>query len=593
MRKLLALIMALFFFIPNIANTYSVNRTKYGRVVRWSEGLVNQKIYFNPANRHGLSDDEVERVLRKSSAQWNDIGWSNISLEVSDTNNISNRNDVYFSRNPLYFSGAGVLAVTQTSFYQVSGTIVESDILIKDTTILDDPIVGVDFSVDPTATGTYYLGDVVTHEMGHFVSLGHSQVMDSSMIYTYRRGTASVFSDDVYGVQGVYGQLDADSTGTIIGRVVGGSDLVGILGAHIKIVSARRGTVVGGTFTDDNGNFNVVGIELDDTYYLYIEPGRSLENIPPYYSEARSDFCPGGEPYRGNFFGSCNNSDTGYPTGIHLSSTSNEVDVGSITISCGLDAPADYVQDRETGFELPIIDGNLNIGNAHTGFFTAAEASNNTPNIINVDLTSVTIPSNDYYLDVKVIFQSLYSRVQMDVEVADVDTSSRFSVSTDSDGNPVLDVSEKINMNTDSTKNDFTITLTPTDFATYFIHSASSSVEDFYPGSSDYGDDLILYFVIVNVVRADNGEYVPYMMRRYPISDNKLCPDAPLSYSVSANLSNLATELYLTRDEEGEESGGCGTVDFGGSSGSGPLSFVLGLLLILIPHTCLRNNKFA
>ena len=591
-----------FIFFSYSAWSYGLLRSSYGSIVQWSGNNPNQKIYLTPANSHGISEEDIKNAFSESIAQWNSLGNIEASFVVvndRDTASRESRNDAYFSDNSIFFSGAGVLAVTQITFRERDGFILESDIIFKDVTRSDNFFNGVDFVMTQNDFNNPYIGSVMAHELGHFLGLGHSQVMEATMFYVNRRGQHRVIEDDRAGIQELYGKNG--NWGSIFGNVVGGKpgNTVGIFGSHVKVISMKKGRVVAGGYGNSDGSFSIPGLDLDDTYYLYVEPIKNLEAAPRYYSTAKRDFCNNRSSYEGSFFQSCNSSEKGYPQGVALSTAQAGGNVGSVTIGCGLDTPADYSQSKDGDtFDIPVVNGNL-LGNTFVGSFDGSEVDNRTPDTININLEDVDISSNDYYLELKVVFQSFYSKLKMDMRVESETYDNTFTATTDNYDNPILDIVARIPLDTDSSENNFDLTLTPQKFSTYLATTdyGLNGEGAYYPNSSSFQENRVFYFFIANIARkTDANEYVPESFRQYALSDNTECLDGKFSYAV---LGNVRSETDISRalrsiseDNDRQSAVSCGTVDIQGGNGGGgnPLGIVVGFLLGLL---LLRRPRIA
>ena len=466
-------ILCYIFFTHNIW-AYGLLRTKYGAIIQWSGSNPSQKIYLYPQNSHGIDGQTIENIFSDSVAQWNAAGKIQTSVVVMDTSqkpSDNSRNDAYFSKDAKFFSGSGVLAVTQITFQERDGAILEADILFKDITLDDNLFRGVDFVTEANSFGNPYIGGVMTHELGHLIGLGHSQIMTSSMFYVNRRGQHQIIEDDRAGANELYGKKG--NTGSIFGNVIGGNQgsTVGILGSHVQVISMKRGRVVAGGFSDSDGSFTIPGLDLDDTYYLYVEPTKNLNAIPPYYSTSKRNFCSDRSSYKGSFFQSCNSSEKGYPLGIALSTEKSSIDVGNVSIKCGLDTPLDYREAKGDEFDISVVNEE-SLGNTFTGSFDVFDIQNQSADVINIDLEDYEISSGDYYLELKVVFQSFFSRFQMDMQVQSDEYDNTFSVTEDNVNNPILDIIARIPLDSDDEeKNNFTVTLTPQKFSTYLATS--------------------------------------------------------------------------------------------------------------------------
>jgi hypothetical protein len=149
--------------------------------------------------------------------------------------------------------------------------------------------------------GTYDIGEIATHEMGHCLGLDHSPIAGrfsastglevsgfSSADFTYQAtmypyGTRtiqgrSLSDDDIAGVSFIYPNATLASTrGTISGRVLDGGTFAPVKGAHVVAVTTAAPDVpVVGVVSDvqaggPGGEFNIVGL-APGSYYLRLEP---------------------------------------------------------------------------------------------------------------------------------------------------------------------------------------------------------------------------------------------------------------------------------------------------------------------------------
>ncbi|MBY0416035.1 MAG: matrixin family metalloprotease, partial [Bdellovibrionales bacterium] len=162
---------------------YIQNRTDNDAVVHWSNNLSTIDVYLNPANTQGYSTSLIQSEVASAVAQWN--GKSRLTLRqfASSTTNQSNVNEIYFTTDSTIF-GSGVVGITQVFYKNNTGEILEADILINDTETYSSNMLDQD-----------YLGNVITHEMGHLLGLGHSQVIGSTMFYALTRGQNKIDED--------------------------------------------------------------------------------------------------------------------------------------------------------------------------------------------------------------------------------------------------------------------------------------------------------------------------------------------------------------------------------------------------------------
>lgn len=148
--------------------------------------------------------------------------------------------------------------------------------------------------------GTYDLGEIATHEMGHCIGLDHSAVAGrfgtsglqvsgfSSGDFTYQAtmypfGTRtiqgrSLSQDDISGASFIYPNSTLTSTtGTISGRVLNGGTFDRVKGAHVVAVSTSAPDIpIVGVISDlqaggPGGEYSIVGLQ-PGSYYLRLEP---------------------------------------------------------------------------------------------------------------------------------------------------------------------------------------------------------------------------------------------------------------------------------------------------------------------------------
>jgi len=580
------LLVAVLLGSTGLSEAFVRTRTSGGTAIQW-DGSSTINLRVDAGSSTSLSSSDVMSVVNYSVGQWNatsaDVTMSAAQASSSDSSGV---NMINFTDSS-YFS-SGVIAVTSVSYSASSGDIIEGDISVNNLYT---------YSTNSTATSpaltSIYLGDVLTHELGHFIGLSHSEVQESSMIYTIFKGQHSTSYDDAAGAEAIY---PSGTKGQISGKVIGGDSLIGVFGANVQAISTSTGSVAGSALSDDDGTFTIYGLGLNDTYFLYVGPTKVSGSLPSYYSTVQSNFCSGGS-YRGSFFTKCGDSEAGRPQGIALSSSTTSVDIGSMTIHCNLETPENYLtsKDPTPRNNNTFFDASAGVapGGAFTGMFYSSEVSTSKTDTLTVDLTNYTVPSDggSYYLDLKLISQNLFSALEVDVHIErdggagaggnDYDYSA--NTTTNSDGVAQFNVLMQVPLDADETKNTFVIEITP--------KSITDNYSTFIPSPSVFMDSLSMYMMIGSISKADgSGGYDLYAMKDYtPYEDNSSCPDASNTYAVSAYTTNsdeVAESLSSGSTSSSGGGGGCGTVDLDPKDGPGgpmgPLNLAIGFMMVLL-----------
>lgn len=580
---------------------YTHNKVGNGQLVKWPQNRTEIVVHINSSQR--INSNEVIQEVGDSIEQWGQP--SSLEIKASYQSGIaasSGTNDLYFSSEHS-FLGPSVAGVTVTATREATGELIEGDIIINDS---------LDLSQD--RNDDHFIGDIISHEMGHYLGLAHTEVQFATMFYRLTRGQHKLDYDDKAGVRSLY---SASSYAGLSGRVVGGSTLVGILGAHVQAFSLETGLVVGSALSDKNGDFSIEGLNGNDQYYLYIDKLKSPENLPSRYSEVKTDFCYSGRSYQGSFYQSCHSRDEGRPQAIHLRKKQSR-SVGDITIRCGPETPVDYMQAKPSDvLELNIKEtrsGRIHIGDSLVGFFNNGDVSDNIPDFFEFEVDTADLPISNgdeqYYVEVKTISQALGSPIRISMELENNDLNLMKSHSLDTlelrdDGAFNLENTLRMPISMeDPSSNKFFLKLTPENLEDYAFRMGES-LNRFIPDYSVFAAPLSFYFMSIHIVQKKDGEFFNASAENgFDISSNRSCPGAPETYSVDQARtlsSQVGSNLGQSRNGPDELNAlGCGMIVLGddkgpprGGSGAAPL-VLLGLCIIMgyIASQQARNVDF-
>ena len=257
-----------------------------------------------------ITDGSDLTALVAGMASWTNIATSNITITDGTRFNFTSPIDAATGLssdgiNRLFFAETdttnriGNAIAVAFFFVGGSGQITDCDIVMNERLYT--------FSTQTPANpnqilgpGTYDIGEIATHEMGHCIGLEHSAVAGrfganglevsgfssgdfalQATMYPFGTRTIqgrSLSQDDISGASFIYPNSTLTSTtGTISGRVLNGGTFAKVRGAHVVAVSTAAPDVpVVGVISDvqaggPGGEFNIVGLP-PGSYYVRIEP---------------------------------------------------------------------------------------------------------------------------------------------------------------------------------------------------------------------------------------------------------------------------------------------------------------------------------
>ena len=555
----------LLFFI-SLALAHQTSMTQSGAELFWANPNVPVKISTNTTD---LSAVQIINIITDSMNQWNQNSPAQIVNSSSSTNKIEFVSDFPY--------GSAVLGLTELS-YNSTGAIQRASILLND---------DYTFKANPGlyVAGEVYLGDVVTHEIGHLFGLSHSEVLNSSMFYSSYSGQSSLSSDDKSGIRAKYGQ----NYGTITGVVKGGSS-IGVLGVHVQAISRKTGESIG-AISDESGSFVVSGLDLNDTYYIYTSPIKNPNSLPGYFANVQNEFCPGS--YVGSFFSQCGREFDGRPTPINLTLTTPTVDVGTISINCALRSDQEYsYQKLQSNFTpIKIFDSSTETRHemSFVGWFRKTTTSTwSASDVFQVNLETFNITGTE-------------KKIKFDLIAFPFGTQREFQMSIYQNGNPSPIATKTLSFIplTQTYTNDMSVTLplSPVMSENNFeIHVkskrlGSSLVAMTFPAAYEFSNDAYLpYLMNVSLMEMINSNLTPMIDTEVVLSDNESCLDAPFTYSISKT--DPQESPATIGDDQTVAAASCGSIDppQDGPGSSMPI-MAIGFFLFLILTNSFKGRK--
>jgi len=563
--------------------SYVISKSESGNDLKWNLPSDELVLYVNPIpvgnNTEGINATDVMSILNDSIGEWN--AYTPFDLKAVYTTSIpATKNKMFFTSSTSYF-GAGVVAVTEISYNVETGSIASADIIINESVYNAST-----FTKDETVSSNLnaYLGDVFTHELGHFLGLSHSEVIGSSMIYSIFKNQHTVHSDDYSGVLDIYGKTI--HAGELKGRIVGGN-VTPVFGSHVMLMSAIDGKVLQSQLSKEDGSFHFKNLPLDGSYYFYIAPTKKQSSISDYYSTAVNAFCEQ-KSYRASFFTKCGPRSKGRPQSFELTNTDSIINVGDITIRCDQNLDAEYLGKKNEIDERELeLNSNLtDTSQVHIGMFSEAEialGAGGSGDIYTLDLRSVdfgdSIPSN-YKLKLELLAAGIGSAFDFYVEVkrsGEAGFTGYYS-SVDETDKKVTDITILLNL-ASASNNLFTIKVFPVILEPEEKYEIFSSI-------TNLTNEISLYTLNTQVGSYNGAEFVP--MKNHSsesYDDNASCSEGSVDYITQAYTPLSINNASQDEIKEGPIAGlSCATIDIDNSSGPGGsgMSFIVGFLMMLL-----------
>jgi hypothetical protein len=237
------------FLAPSGATAYTLRTTDAGRPVHWANTAVSFRVDRSLGDV--AAPDDAARTVVEALAEWGGLPGSSFFFDgdprpvgAGAQRSSDGATDIVlveedWPHDPAF---AGVTLVT----YDVAtGEIWDADVFLN----------GADHDFEVEASGgAYDIGNVLTHELGHLLGMGHSEDADATMFAVSRPGETdkrTLSDDDAAGFEELYGGAAGDPGGSgapaamptcaVTPRAPGGSAvLLGVVMFMLGFVSRVR-----------------------------------------------------------------------------------------------------------------------------------------------------------------------------------------------------------------------------------------------------------------------------------------------------------------------------------------------------------------
>jgi hypothetical protein len=253
------------------AAAFSYLTTEDGRPLRWRAdnpwvAAPYLPIAANPLNANGIYAEELRAAVIQGLVRWQDASGGQVLWDywagddpvdfpaVIAHDGVSTIFFISASPEPPLLS-MSTAAYTQLWFDDETATITEFDMVLNDAGFTFVPTAAeAQYGVGP-GVRVAYLDDVITHELGHALGVGHSGVLTSSMFTWAWAEQSTLACDDVAAVHALYNpEAPPSGTGGLRGEV---RDREGqpVFGAEVIAISADKARVEAAVITDINGAY--------------------------------------------------------------------------------------------------------------------------------------------------------------------------------------------------------------------------------------------------------------------------------------------------------------------------------------------------
>ena len=588
------LILSLLFFSLN-STAYVMAKTETGVSLKWKNNQDKIPLFINTKymkkniildvddltitnlsnesyeiNLENYLKRRIQEVLESSIDEWNTK--SELKINPYFDERSFGKNTFSFSDNANEF-GSGVIAVTKLGYDPKTGDILDGEILINQSFSNS-----VNFTLDKkkSSDSNAFLGDVITHELGHFLGLSHSEVIDSSMIFSVFKGQHKIHSDDIAGIKELYSTSQGGSLNGVVNS--GGYPVFGV---NVQAISLKSNTVVQGVISDVDGNFSLKNLPLDESFYILTSPLKNKESLANYYKDIRTELCSS-QNFEPTFFSKCGGREKGKPQAFLLNKSHESIDVGNITIRCRENIDIDYYAKKfeTTNREHELVDIHDYNFFAFSGLFNENEIKEGVQgqgdefvlDFTHLELTDMSLSNLQLELNISgTTFGSSMGFIAY-FKRDDESTWSQWNSSIDTNLDkliPVINI--KVNLSTSKSDNLFRLKVYPTELSRaqeFEIFSAPTVLKN----------STNIYSITGQVQYSDGS--ILSSPSSYPYDDNASCNEGSSTYKAEPYISqDFINDTVLGASEE-NIGVGCGTIDIDSdSNSSGMGSMLIGFLL--------------